>query len=273
MSAAATDEWREMNARWFEFATFVPMLRVHGEAPFREMWLFGGTDSDAFKTELKFDKLRYRLFPYVYSLAGAVTQHDSTFLRPLVMDFPDDVRARNLNDQFLFGPALLVSPVTDYKARSRAVYLPTGTWYDFWTGAAIDGGKAIDAAAPYDALPVHVRAGAIIPAGPDLQYVGEKKADPLTLYVYTGRDGTFTLYEDDGLSYQYEKGAFTEIPITWNDAGGTLTVGKRSGSFPTMLTDRTINVVFITRDKPAAFGTDAALKTIHYTGESVTLTP
>ena len=190
-------------------------------------------------------------------------------MRPLVMDFPDDARARDLNDEYLFGPAFLVSPVTEYKARSRAVYLPEGTWYDFWTGAANDGGKEIEAAAPYDAMPVHVRAGSIVPFGPDLQYALEKNADPLTVYVYTGRDGAFTLYEDDGLSYQYEKGAFSEIPLSWNEASGKLTIGKRTGEFAGMLKERTIRVVFVSKDKPVGFGTAEADRTVQYTGESV----
>jgi alpha-D-xyloside xylohydrolase len=269
MPAANAEEWQEMNARWFEFATFVPMLRVHGEAPFREMWQFGGEDSDCFKAQLKFDKLRYRMMPYVYSLAGAVTQHDGTFMRPLVMDFPNDERARDLNDEYLFGPAFLVSPVTDYKARTRSAYLPEGTWYDFWTGTANEGGQPIDAAAPYDAIPVHVRAGSIVPFGPEMQYTLEKKADPLTLYIYTGRDGAFTLYEDDGLTYEYEKGEFSEIPLTWNDARQKLTIGKRAGEFPGMLAARTIRVVFVSKDKPVGFGGAEADRSVQYTGNSV----
>ena len=151
VTPAALDEWREMNARWFEFAAFVPLLRVHGEAPFREMWQFGGDDSDAYKAQLKADRLRYRLLPYIYSIAGDVTQNDSTFMRPLVMDFPTDKTARDLNDQYMFGPAIMVSPVTTYKARNRDIYLPTDpgpgggglrpAWYDFWTGARLPRGN------------------------------------------------------------------------------------------------------------------------------------
>ncbi|MGN6370699.1 MAG: TIM-barrel domain-containing protein [Phycisphaerae bacterium] len=273
MTREATDEWREMNARWFEFATFVPMLRVHGEAPFREMWLFGGEGSPCYNAQLKFDKLRYRMLPYIYSLAGAVTQNDATIMRPLVMDFPNDKRARELSDEYLFGPAFLVSPVTEYKARSRSVYLPEGTWYDFWTGAALDGGRDIDAEAPYNAIPLHIRAGSIIPFGPDLQYTGEKKADPLTLYVYAGRNGDFTLYEDDGLTYQYEKGAFSEIPISWNDANQKLTIGKRQGGYPGMLQKRTIHVVFISKNRPVGYESPADGKTVTYDGAPVELSP
>jgi alpha-D-xyloside xylohydrolase len=264
----ALDEWRELNARWFEFATFVPLLRMHGEFPYRELWQFGGMDSDAGKTMLKFDRLRYRLFPYLYSLAGDVTHNGSTFMRPLVMDFPNDLTARNLNDQYLLGHEFLVSPICDYKARTRPVYLPQGpTWYDFWTGRSMQGDRKIDADAPYDQIPLHIRAGSIIPFGPDRQYIAENQSDPLTLYIYTGADAHFTLYEDDGLTYQYEKGAFSQIPLTWNDSTQTLTLGQRQGSFPTMLNNRTIQIIFITPNHPVPYTFDAKPdKTITYSG-------
>src|SRR5205085_9161007 len=144
----------------------------------------------------------YALFPYIYSVAGAVTQDGYTMMRPLVMDFRGDPKARDVTDQFMFGPSLLVSPVTEYKARTRHVYLPAGSaWYDFWTGARAAGGQAITAPAPYDQLPVYVRAGAIVPIGSEQQYIGEKDTTALTLYVYAGANGRFSLYEDDGLTY------------------------------------------------------------------------
>lgn len=268
-----TDEWRELNARWFQFATFVPLLRVHGEFPPREMWELGGESHPAYKTELKFDRLRYRLLPYLYSLAGAVTLQGGTLLRPLVMDFRTDSKARAISDQFVFGGAFLVSPVTTYKARSRPVYLPVAPgWYDLWTGAALAGGQTIDAAAPYDALPVHVKAGAIVPTGPDLQYTDEKPADPIVVWVYAGADGAFTLYEDDGLSYDYEKGAYTRIPLRWNDAARTLTIGKREGSFASMLKERTFEIVLVAKDKPVGFSFEPKVdKSVRYVGESVAI--
>jgi alpha-D-xyloside xylohydrolase len=194
-TTAATDEWRELNTRWFEYATFLPLMRVHGQAPVREIWQFGGDTSPAYAAMLKFDRLRYRLLPYVYSLAGAVTQRAGTILRPLVMDFRSDAAARDIVDQYMFGPAFLVAPVTTYKATTRSVYLPstTGGWYLFWTGAAAAGGATVNAPAPFDAMPVYVRAGSIVPLGPELQYTGEKPADPITLYIYAGADGSFTL--------------------------------------------------------------------------------
>jgi len=267
---ADAEEWRELNTRWFQFGTFTPLLRVHGELQPREMWTLGGESHPAYLTELKFDRLRYALLPYIYSLAGAATQDGSTFMRPLVMDFPEDKTARAAVDEYQFGPAFLVAPVTTYQARSRPVYLPAGaSWYDFWNGTENPGGHTIEAPAPYDSMPLYIRAGSIIPFGPVMQYTGEKPADPITLYVYTGADGKFTLYEDDGLTYDYEKGAFAEIPLQWRQAAGTLTVGQREGRFPGMLTKRTFNIVFISPDKPACFSfTPKPDATIAYDGEA-----
>ena len=263
------DEWREQNTRWFQFGTFVPLLRVHGELPYREMWYFGGESDPAYQTMLKFDRLRYRLLPYVYSLAGGVTQEGSSIMRGLVMDFRTDAKAREIGDQYMFGPALLVNPVTTYKARTRSVYLPNAAgWYDFWTGAAFSGGQTIDAPAPYESLPLFVRAGSIIPFGPELQYTAEKPADPITLYVYAGTDGAFSLYEDEGLNYNYEKGAFTRIPISWRDSTRTLTIGKREGSFPGMLSERTFEIVLVSKSKPVGFSfTPKADRSVRYVGD------
>jgi alpha-D-xyloside xylohydrolase len=262
------EEWRELNTRWFQYGTFLPLTRVHGEVPKREMWEMGGESHPAYQAHLKFDRLRYRMLPYVYSLAGGVTHESGTFLRPLVMDFPSDAAARRVADQYLFGPAFLVSPVTEHGARRRKVVLPLGaSWYDFWTGGMIAGGQAIDAPAPYDAMPVHVRAGSIVPFGPELQWTGEKPADPVTLFVYAGADGAFTLYEDDGLTYGYEKGAFSRIPLRWNDATATLTIGQRQGSFPGMLASRTFEVVVVGKAKPVGFSFEPkADRTVRYDG-------
>ncbi|HKW30542.1 MAG TPA: TIM-barrel domain-containing protein [Verrucomicrobiae bacterium] len=266
------EEWNELNARWFEFGTFVPLLRVHGEYPYREMWEFGGNGSPAYEAELKFDRIRYRLLPYIYSLAGAVTHEGSTIMRALVMDFPADTNVFNVGDEYMFGPALLVNPVTTYQARTRAVYLPqtAGGWYDFWNGQWLGSAQTIDAPAPYDAIPIYVRAGSIVPTGPEIQYTGEKPTDPITLYIYTGANGRFTLYEDDGLTYDYEHGAFARIPILWDDAGHTLTLGKREGTFKGMLKERTFNLVLVTKDKPAGFSFAAVPeRLIKYDGKPV----
>jgi alpha-D-xyloside xylohydrolase len=272
-AAADVEEWRELNARWFEFSAFAPFLRVHGEFPNREMWEFGGETSPTYQAQLKFDRLRYRLMPYIYSLAGAVTHQGGTLMRALVFDFRTDPKALDVRDQFMFGPALLVNPVTSFKARTRPVYLPQAAgWYDFWTGASFPGGQTVDAPAPYDSLPIYVKAGSIVPTGPELQYTAEKPADPVTLYVYAGADGAFMLYEDDGLTFGYEKGAFAEIPIRWNDATKTLTLDKRQGSFPGMLKERTFNVIVVDVKKPVGFSFTAQPdKAVHYTGAAVQL--
>jgi alpha-D-xyloside xylohydrolase len=269
------EEWCELNARWFEFATFCPLTRLHGELKPREPWTFGGDTGPAYQTIVKFDNLRYRMLPYIYSLAGAVTLEGSTIMRPLVMDFPDDLTARDITDEYMFGPAFLAAPVTTYQARSRSVYLPptTGGWFDFWTGASTAGGQTLDAAAPYDSMPLFIRAGSIIPFGPELQYTGEKPADPITLYVYAGADGKFTLYEDDGLTYNYQRGAYASIPIRWDNDSQTLTIGKRTGRFPGMLTGRTFNLVLVAGDKPVGFSfTPKADQTVAYHGKEVKVT-
>lgn len=270
----AAEEWRELNTRWFQFGTFTPLTRLHGEQQPREPWAFGGDQHPAYQAIVKFDRLRYRMMPYLYSLAGAVTHDGSTMMRPLVMDFPNDPRARDLADEYLFGPAFLVAPITAYQARSRPVYLPEtpGGWYDFWTGGAVAGGQTVEAPAPYDAMPVHVRAGAIIPFGPEQQYVDEKPADPITLFIYTGADGSFSLYEDDGTSYAYERDEFARIPIRWDNGTRTLVLGHRIGSFPSMWIERTIEVVLMTPNRPVPFSfTPKVDRRVRYDGSPATL--
>jgi len=179
-------------------------------------------------------------------------------MRGLVMDFPDDPRARDVNDQYLFGPSLLVSPVYRYHARSRRVYLPSGaSWYDFYTGERFEGGGEIEAQAPLAHLPLFVKAGAILPIGPAVQSTAEKLDASITLYVYRGASGSFTLYEDDGVSYGYEKGAFARIPLRYDDASGTLSMGARSGSFPGLVATRTFNVRWISPGEADAANLDA----------------
>ncbi|HEY0759864.1 MAG TPA: TIM-barrel domain-containing protein [Acidisarcina sp.] len=272
------DEWRELNARWFEFGTFCPLLRVHGEVQPREMWTLGDSGTPAYDAELKSDKLRYAMLPYIYSLAGAVTQRDQTIMRPLVMDFPADMQARDISDEYMFGPAFLVAPVTHYKDRTRGVYLPQAAgaansagWYDFWTGKPAAAGTHTDAPAPYDQIPIFVKAGSIIPFGPPQQYVNEKPSDPTTLYVYTGADADFTLYEDQGTTFDYEKGAFAEVQIHWDEASGALTIGARHGEFPGMLQQRTFQIVVVTRSAGAGFAFEPSVsKTVKYDGIAVT---
>ncbi len=266
----ALDEWQELNARWFQYSTFCPILRAHGTDRAREPWNIGDENSPVYQTELKFDKLRYALFPYIYSIAGAVTQDGSTMMRPLVMDFRNDASARDLTDEYMFGPAFLVSPVTEYKARTRAVYLPAGTdWYDFWSGNRARGGRTITADAPYDSIPVFVRAGSIVPVGPEQQYIGEKPNAPIALYIYAGANGRFSLYEDDGRSYGYERGEFARIPIAWNDATRELTIGARTGSYPGMPSSRVFTFILVSPQSPIGYGA-VVDNPITYTGAAVT---
>ena len=264
-------EWAELNTRWFEYSTFLPILRVHGQSPPREIWEFGGDKSPAYAAMLKFDKLRYRLLPYLYSLAGMVTQEGYTILRPLVMDFRSDVVAREVADEFMFGPALLVSPVTANLERARPVYLPAGSgWYDFWSGGERTGGQTITSPAPFDAIPVYARKGSIIPVGPELQYASEKDADPITVYVYAGADGQFTLYEDAGTTFDYESGGFATIPLHWDDANKILTIGARRGSFAGMRTKRTFQVLVVGRGRKVGFSFSPTVdKWVSYDGTPV----
>ncbi len=267
----ALEEWRELNARWFQFSTFCPILRVHGTDRPREAWNIGDESTPVYRSELAHHRLRYALFPYLYSLAGAVTHDGYTIMRPLVMDFRGDTKARAVDDQFMFGSVFLVNPVTEYLARGRPVYLPEGTaWYDFWTGTRFTGGQTIDAEAPYDRIPLFVRAGSIVPFGPDQQYIGEKNASALTLYVYTGANGRFSLYEDDGVTYGYESSQFSRIPFVWDEATKTLMIERRAGSFPGMIADRTFNVVLVSPDRPVAYSASPQVtRSVPYRGQPV----
>ena len=264
---ADKDEWDELNTRWFQFGTFVPIMRVHGQGA-RELYNFG---DHALAAMTRYDQLRYALMPYIYSLAGDVTQNDGTIMRPLVMDFPSDATSREVSDQFMFGPAFLISPVCTYKARTRSVYLPPAAqWYEFWSGSAKLGGQTIQADAPFDSMPLFIKSGSIIPTAPVVQYTGEKPHDPITIYVYGGEDGAFSLYEDEGTNFNYEKGAFARIPMTWNQAAQTLTIRKRQGSFPGMLEKRTFNVIFVTKDTPVGFSFDAQPgQSVEYVGNEI----
>ncbi len=269
--AKNTEEWRELQTRWHQFGTFVPLFRTHGQWPQRELWNIAPAGSPAYESILWYMRLRYRLMPYLYSLAGAVAFGDYTLMRGLPMDFPDDPTVRDLSDQWLFGPALMPCPVSHYKARSRAVYFPAGGWYDFYSGAFIAGGRTREMPAPYGRMPLFVRAGSIIPFGPEMEWSDQKVADAIRLYVYAGADADFTLYEDDGLTYAYEKGACSTIPLHWDDASRTLTLGERQGSFPEMLSERTFHVIVVDPAHPHAYDPDARGTQCNYQGESVTL--
>ena len=260
-------KYQELFVRWFQFGAFTPMFRVHGTGAGKEFWQF---DPPTQKTLRNFERLRYRLMPYIYSVSWQVTEQGSSMLRPLVMDFASDRDALTIADQYLFGPALMVNPVTTAGASSRPVYLPgKSAWYDFWTGKRETAGGRVDATAPIESMPLYVPAGSILPLGPDVEYVDQRPADPLEVRVYPGANGSFTLYEDAGDSYAYEHGAYTTIPLRWNDASKTLTIGKRAGAYAGMLTKRTFRVVLV--DQPLGGGLEepAGARAMAYSGDEV----
>jgi len=270
-SPADLDEWRELMTRWHQYGAFVPLFRSHGEFPFREIYNTAPDNHIAYKTMVEYNRLRYRLMPYIYSLAGQAWLNDYTIMRGLTMDFSLDTEVFDIADQYMFGPSLMVNPVTEYKARSRNVYLPSAYgWYDVRTGRHYAGGTVIEADAPYEWMPLFAREGSLIPTGPDIQYTGEKEADPLTLWVYAGADGAFELYEDEGDNYNYEDGAYTLIPLTWNEAERTLTIGKREGEYRGMLHERTVNVIMVSENRAVKldFGRPPD-KSVKYSGEEI----
>lgn len=265
-NAASDTAYAEVFTRWFQFSTFCPMLRIHGNHA-KEFWQFPAATQPIL---LNFDKLRYHLLPYIYSVSWMVTHDRYTMMRPLVMDFRTDTNVFNLKDQFMFGPALMACPVTASGAISRNVYLPAGaTWINFWTGATNAGGQTISAAAPIGIMPLFVRAGSILSYGPDIQYATQS-VDPMEIRVYRGADGAFTLYEDENDNYNYESGSYATIPFTWNEATQTLTIGARQGSFPGMLTSRTFRIVWVSSghgvDVPNTITAD---QVVNYSGDEV----
>jgi alpha-D-xyloside xylohydrolase len=265
------DEWRELNTRWYQFGAFSPIFRVHGQYPFREIYNIAPEGHPAYSSMLYYNKLRYRLMPYFYTLAGKAYHDDYTIMRGLVMDFGKDKNVLDIDDQFMAGPALLINPVTEYKARERNVYLPASTnWYDLYTGKWYAGGKNIEAQASYTTMPVYVREGAILPAGQDMQYTNEKPDTLLTVYVYGGQNGSFDLYSDEGINYNYENGEFAVTPLSYNEATGTFTIGKRKGSYKGMPEKQTIRVVYIHKAQALAFGDERSIaQTVVYTGDAL----
>lgn len=260
----------ELFTRWFQFGAFCPTFRIHGQAP-KE--LYGSQWSAQGKANmLTVDQLRYRLMPYIYSLAWKVTSQGYTIMRPLVFDFQNDTAVYSIKDQFMFGPALLVNPVTAMGATNRPVYLPAGGWYDFWTGMTTVGGAMSTANAPLSQIPIYVRGGSIVPMGPMIQYATQS-ADPLEIRVYPGTDGSFTIYEDEGDTYDYEMGQYAQIPLTWNDTAKTLTIGARTGSYPGMPATRTFNVVFVGPNHGGGLGvTGTPDQIVHYDGTQMIVT-
>jgi alpha-D-xyloside xylohydrolase len=247
--------YRELFVRWFQYGAFLPMFRAHGTDTPREIWRFGEPGEPFYDALMSTLKLRYRLLPYIYSLAGWTTQNDYTMLRALPFDFRSDPVTYDISDQYMFGPALLVNPVTRPMlydvgslplagdGKSRPVYLPAGaTWYDFYTGQMYPGGQTIQAEAPIDRLPLFVCSGSILPMGPVRQHVNDRSDAPVELHIYPGQDGAFTLYEDEGDQYNYENGAFSMIPFQWQDAVRQLSLGERKGQYPGMPEQRIFDI-------------------------------
>jgi alpha-D-xyloside xylohydrolase len=267
------NEWRELNTRWYQFGAFAPLFRAHGQFPFREVYHIAPEDHPAYQSIVYYNKLRYRLMPYIYSLAGKVYFDDYTLMRALVMDFGNDPKALNISDQYLFGPSLMVCPVYQYKARSRQVYFPESAgWYNIYNGAFIRSAQTTRVDAPYEQIPLFVRAGSIIPVGPEIQYVGEKPGEAITLYVYGGADAEFVLYEDEGLNYNYESGAYSKITLNYYEESKTLVLGEREGAYRGMDEERNFNIVFINKTKPGILNPSTKPdKTISYKGKPLSI--
>jgi alpha-D-xyloside xylohydrolase len=235
-------EYQDLYLRWFEFGAFSPVFRTHGHRPHNEIWTY---DKVAPALEM-YDKLRYRMMPYIYSLAWKVTHDDYTILRPLVMDWRTDLKVEDIADEYMFGPAFLVSPVWKQGATERGIYLPhASAWYNFWTGEKIAGGQEREVNTPLETLPLFIRAGSILPLGPEIDYADQKPSDPIELRIYAGSDGKFDLYQDQGDGYEYESGARSLVPISWNDAESSLTIGDREGSFAGMPNQLRFRVVLV----------------------------
>ena len=295
-SAPRNPQFQELYVRWMQYGLFCPVFRSHGADAPREIWQFGKKGESVYDAIEKTIRLRYRLIPYIYSMAWQVTSNNESYLRPLFSDFATDKRVWNMPDEFMFGRSILAAPIVEAQyteekiikedamtgwdrkdvrskmddgrsvdwgtTKTTVKYLPKGTyWYDFWTGARLKGGQEVSLQTTFDRVPMFVRAGSILPLGPEMQYVGEKAWDNLELRVYPGADATFTLYEDEGDNYNYERGVYTTIPMTWNDRTRTLTIGQRKGNYPGMLQSRKFTIVL----------PDNTSKVVEYQGESITI--
>jgi alpha-D-xyloside xylohydrolase len=261
-------KYQELLTRWFQWGTFNPIFRIHGYQSETEPWKYEKIVEDNMRIMLN---LRYRLLPYIYSEAWQVTKNGSTMMRPMIMDFNGDTTAINSKYQYMFGKAMLISPITEPNVTEWNVYLPKSvTWFDFWTGKRFNGGQSIKTDAPLNKIPLFVKAGSIIPFGSLIQYAGQKPADKLEIRIYEGENGVFMLYEDENDNYNYEKGAYSTITFTWNDQKKTLTINDRKGSFPGMLAERKFNIVCVTKDKGIGIDVTEKLdKEIAYAGNKI----
>jgi alpha-D-xyloside xylohydrolase len=259
-------KYHDILTRWFQWGVFNPIFRIHGYQTETEPWKYGDTVENNMRSMMN---LRYRLMPYIYSEAWQVSKKGSTIMRPLVMDFSIDTKAVEQAYQYMFGKSFLIAPVTA-PATTWDVYLPKSTgWYDFWTGKHFNGGQTIKAAAPQDKIPVFVKAGAVIPFGPEVQYAAEKKWDDIEIRIYEGANGEFMLYEDEYDNYNYEKGVYSTITFSWNDVKKELTISDRKGTFRGMLTNRKFNIVRIKSKNMEAKKQEKDKKQILYKGEKI----
>lgn len=264
---AENKAYHELYTRWFQYGTFLPMQRSHGSGVKKEIYNLGKKGDWVYDSEEKYINLRYALLPYLYSTGWQVTDNAGSFLRALFMDFNEDQKVHTISNQYMFGKAFLVTPVTknmyvfsdkeqwkdpyeDFsKTGTQDVYLPKGTkWFDFWTGEVLNGGQMVTKEVPIDIIPLYVRAGSIVPFGPKVQYSTEKKWNNLEIRIYPGADGEFVLYEDENDNYNYEKGAYSTIKFTWDDANRTLNIADREGTFPGMLKSRKFNIVVVDKE-------------------------
>ena len=295
-SAPRNPQFQELYVRWMQYGLFCPVFRSHGADAPREIWQFGKKGEPVYDAIEKQIRLRYRLIPYLYSIAWQVTSANESYLRPLFSDFAQDRKVWDIADEFMFGRSILAAPIVDpqyteekvirtdamtgwdrknekmkesknetidwEEVKTAAKYLPKGaTWYDFWTNKTYKGGQTVTIETTLDRVPMFVRAGTILPLGPEMQYVGEKSWDNLELRLYPGADGSFTLYEDEGDSYNYERGVYATITFTWNDRARTLTIGQRQGEYPGMLATRQFTIVL----------PDGSTKTVDYNGNVQTI--
>ncbi len=274
--------YRELYVRWFQYAAFLPMFRAHGTDTPREIWRFGNPGDLMYEALAKFLRLRYRLMPYIYSLAGLTTQCDYTMMRALAFDFRADSATYDVDNQFMFGSALLVNPVTkpmyfaaesaviDGVSKTREVYLPSGAdWYDFWTGQRYTGGQTISADAALDMMPLYVRSGSIVPIGPEVSYADEQPNGTLELRIYPGQSGSFTLYEDECDNYNYEQGHFAITRLSWDEASRLFTLHERQGSYPGMPSSREFRIIIVGDN--AILPETSSFRSIGYEGQEITI--
>ncbi|MDA3929437.1 MAG: DUF5110 domain-containing protein, partial [Prolixibacteraceae bacterium] len=277
-------DYRELYARWIQFGAFCPMMRSHGADAPREIYQFGQKGEKVYDAIEKYINLRYSLLPYIYSTSWDVTANQSSMMRALVMDFASDKEALDIDDEYMFGKSILVCPVTksmyledkeaDFSTiKSKELYLPDGTdWIDFWTGEKFEGGQTINKETPIDIVPLYIKVGSILPIGPKVQFAEEKKWDNLEIRVYEGADGEFTLYEDENDNYNYEKGIYSTIKLSWNNTKKTLTINERKGSFPGMLKERKFNIVKVNNANGTGDGVVERFdETVNYVGKKVVI--